>query len=109
MNNACQIVNMIIVDKPYSCIFSKTKHFAKFKYNGKIYSKRIGVSFCNKYRIGESVEMKYLKNYNEIMYPDEKTIYEFISMVSLSVFGLFMIFIGIKKNKSKKKTGIRTP
>ena len=90
-----QLINTIITYVP-NCIGTKTRHFLKFKYNGKIYSKDIGRP-CEEYKIGDKLILKHIDGTTVFLYENEKIEKEFISFGILAALGLFFIFYGLKK------------
>lgn len=91
------IVNMKIIDKPGSCLGTKAKWFMKVEYLGKVYSKQISGGYCEEHEVGDIVPIKYLPKYERVLLPDELVMPQIISGLTLSLFGLIIIFLGIKK------------
>lgn len=83
------IVRMQISKMPNSCIGTKVKHLARFRYGNTVYVKQVGVSFCDDYRLGEFVEMKYLDGKSFIMFPTESVLPTFYL-----IFGSFLFGVG---------------
>jgi hypothetical protein len=88
----------IIVTITYvpNCFGSKIRHYLKFRYENKIYSKVIGKP-CEEYRIGETLNLKHTKGTSIFLYENEKIETEFISFGLLTIFGLFCIIYGFKR------------
>ncbi len=75
---------------------AKIRHYLKFKYDNKIYSKAIGKP-CEEYRIDETLNLKHRKGTNIFLYENEAIETEFISFGLLAIFGLFCVIYGFKR------------
>ncbi|MFT3822571.1 MAG: hypothetical protein QM731_01575 [Chitinophagaceae bacterium] len=85
------IVKMRIEQLPESCLGTKIKHFAKLNYEGKTYIKRIGGKFCDDHNVGEQIEVKFLKGYSIILFPDETVVLNLVAFSALGITGLGMV------------------
>ena len=93
-----KVVKMKIIDKPESCLGTKVKWFMKVEYNGKIFSKQISGSYCEKHQIGNWVEIIYLEGSNIILLPTESVWKDIFAGLGISIFGLIVIiYYGIIK------------
>lgn len=92
-------VRMQILKMPGSCIGTKVKHHAKFIYENKVYVKQVGGSFCDKHRVGEYVEVKYIDGVSLIMFPSETVVPAFYMLLTGLMFGMGSIvyYMLIKK------------
>lgn len=94
-----EIVKMVIVKLPIPCTGTKIQHFATFSYNRKMYVKAIGSVFCENHNIGDSVEMKILEGSPIILFPNESLSPDLISCVLLTIFGLLLCLVYLRKMK----------
>ncbi|QJB42412.1 hypothetical protein HF324_33010 [Chitinophaga oryzae] len=97
------IVKMQISKLPNSCIGTKVKHIAVFKYRDNEYFKQVGMTFCDQHYVGEYIDMKYLAGVSFIMFPSESVIPAFylLSVGLISGIGCIVYYF-LKKNNSIK-------
>ena len=90
-----EIITAIIVNVP-NCFGTKIRHFLKFRYNNKIYSKTIGKP-CEEYKVGETLYLKHIEGIDIFLYEDEKVEWEIASFLILAVSGLGCIIFNLKR------------
>lgn len=87
------LVNAKITEMPYNCL-GKNKH-ANFELNNKVINKRIWRSFCNDYKLGDSVSMYFHNTFpnNTVfkIYKGYEVKSQLFSCVLLLLFGIFVI------------------
>lgn len=95
-----KIVKMKIVEKPSSCLGTKVKWFMKVEYQGVIYPKQIDGNYCEKYNIGDLVEIRYLDGSGIILLANESVWQDIYAGLVFSFFGFLIIifYIFIKKS-----------
>jgi hypothetical protein len=86
-----KIVNMEIINLPNNCIGAKVRYPVYFKYNSSIYSKMVRGNYCEEHRIGERVKMKWLKDSDKVLFPNESSLINLGSFALLAIFGLFLM------------------
>jgi hypothetical protein len=91
------IVKMKIEELPTFCLGTKSRYFAVFSYDGKIYDKKIGGSFCRRHHVGELIDMKVLKGSSTILFPHESVTLNLASFAVLGLLGVVMIITQWKK------------
>lgn len=95
------IVKMQISKIPNSCIGTKVKHMAVFKYEDNVYLKQVGKTFCDQHYVGEYINMKYLRGASFIMFPTESVIPAFYLLAIGFITGIgCIIYYRFKKNKA---------
>lgn len=77
--------------------FGTNNYFIKVKPENDIISHRVSSGFYEKHMTGDTVEVKYLKGYDRILLTEENITTEFISIALLALFGLYVIYLGLKK------------
>jgi hypothetical protein len=90
-----QLITAVVVDVP-SCIGARVQHFIKFRFDSKIYSKRIGAP-CDQYKVGQTLKLKHTPGTDLFLYVNETKESEFVSTGLLVVAGILFIIMGIKK------------
>jgi hypothetical protein len=87
------IVQVKIVRMPTDCLSTRRqKLYFSFEYEGKVYSKQLGSLFCEKYKVGDIIDMRHLNDFEDIfLFSEESVILELISTIALSSFGLFVL------------------
>lgn len=86
-----KLVKMEIIEKPSSCLGTKVKWMMKLKFENYVFSKQISGVYCEGHRLGEIVEMRYLKGSEKILFPKEGVTMEFISSVIIGLLGLGLL------------------
>lgn len=87
---------MEIVEKPEACLGTRAKWMMKVKYGDLTFIKQISSSYCESHSVGDAIEVKYLEGYDQIVIPDENITIKFISSGVLMIFGLYVIYLGLK-------------
>jgi hypothetical protein len=90
------IVKMKIIEKPKDCIGTTAKYHMKVEYDGKIFSKEIASSICDSYKTGDYIAMRYLKNVDEILYPNESITWDYIMILLFFLFSIYLIVKGVR-------------
>ena len=93
-----QLVEMRIVDIPYSCVGTKAKWFMKVQYHSKVFSKQIPSGFCEKYKKGDLIRLRYLDTENRVLLSNEGLTSEFVSIAGFALISIFMIGWSLKKS-----------
>ena len=94
------IVKMKILKLPSYCGLTRGKYYADFFYETMTFNKRIPTGFCDKHKVGELVDMKYLESEETVLFPNETVKAEFIAIAIFLFLGLLSIFYSFY-NKSK--------
>ena len=76
--------------------FGTNNYFIKVKLKNDIISHRVSSGFYEKHLTGDTIEVKYLKDYDRILLLDDNIITEFLSTAILALFGLYVIYLGFK-------------
>jgi hypothetical protein len=92
-----ELVEMTILKVPGPCAGTRVNHFARFLYNEKTYTKKVGCPYGDEHRIGEKVNMKMLEDYDIVLFPEENPLTEMAAMAALGLFGIFCIIRGLKR------------
>ena len=95
------IVKMRIEKLPSSCIGAKVPYFVSFSYNGEIYDKATRGDFCDKHRVGEMIDIKWLNGSKYILWPNEPAL---MNLISCGVLGLFGLIISVLQWKKMKRS-----
>ena len=90
-----QIVEMKIITLPINCEISRVKYFMDVTYQGVVFTKRIPVGSCYKYKVGELVKVKYLKGQQSVLFPGETVQGDFIALGIFAAVGIFSILFGL--------------
>lgn len=90
-----QVITATITYVP-NCIGSKIRHFIKFNYDNKIYSKQINKP-CEEYKVGEKLLLIHSAGTRIFLYENENLVKEFISVGLLALLGLFLFLYGFLK------------
>ena len=98
------VVKMRIVEKPEDCITvnSHTQNYMNVSYKGKYYGHVMTSSDCGWYRVGDSIEMRYLEGSKEILYPGQHISMGYYTVLACSLLSLALVVYGIF---SKPKQG----
>lgn len=87
------IVNATITEMPDNC--GSRRMYASFELNNNIITKRVWDSFCNDYKLGDSVPMYFLPSFpNNSLLKTERGLsikIELFACFILLLFGMFMI------------------
>jgi hypothetical protein len=98
-----ELVKMKIISKPISCLGTKAKWFMDVEYKGVIRPIQIGGNYCEKHKAGDYVDIRYIEGGDIILLPNYSTKTQFISIVVLSLFGLFVfVYYGIMNKPFKR-------
>lgn len=90
------IISATIIYVP-NCVTTKVPCNIKFSYNEKEYVKRIGVLSSKELNEGDIIKLKTNKENSAFLYENENPINELTSTILLSLFGIFLIYMGFKK------------
>ncbi len=93
------IVQMRIEELPSGYLGIKDHGIVTLRYEGKAYTKIIGQKFVEDHSVGDFVNIKFLKGYSFVLFPNESIISELVSCGILSLFGVIMILYQLKKNR----------
>ena len=96
-----QEVEAIITDVP-NCIGTKVSHFLKFKFENKIYSKRVGAP-CDQFKPGQVIRLKHKAGTDIFLYMNEKKESEFAATGAMAAIGI--LFIGYSLNQFGIESG----
>jgi hypothetical protein len=80
-----------------NCIGSKIKYFMKFTYAGQEFDKKVGCSFSDTHKIGETIKLKHTDGTDIFLFENENKETEFISTALLAILGITFIVIGARK------------
>jgi hypothetical protein len=73
------------------------------EYKGVIRPIQIGGNYCEKHKAGDYVDIRYIEGGDIILLPNYSTKTQFISIVVLSLFGLFVfVYYGIMNKPFKR-------
>lgn len=94
-----EVVQMELVRINGPCRGTKVKNRGFFRYKEKIYSKRISTAFCENHRIGDLINIRYLKDSEKILFPSQNMWIQDWSSIFLLLIGIsFIVFSFVKKD-----------
>lgn len=79
------------------CIGTKTSNFMKFRYDGEIFTKRVGCSFADDHKVGEPINLKHKEGTAIFLFEQEDKSTELVSIAILGLVGIVSIVYGLKK------------
>ena len=92
------IVNATIIEMPDNC--GRRRMYANFELNNKVINRKVWKSFCNDYKLGDSVPMYFHNTFpnNAVfkIHKDSEINSELFSCVLLLLLGIFMIIYAYK-------------
>jgi len=91
------LVDMEIIDIPGSCLGTKAKWFMKVKYQDKIFSKQIPTGFCESYKAGDLIKLRYEPGQDRVLLPEESSTFELVAIGIVSLFGAYIIYLATRK------------
>lgn len=93
------VVKMEIIEMPNSCLGTRIKHFTTLSYNNETFVKRIGGEFCDTYNVGEWINVRYLKGYSVVLFPEESVLNNLISFGVLGLLGVMSVVYYLRKTR----------
>ncbi len=87
--------NGMVVEMLVKKVSGVARYSMDVEYQNKIYKKRVGSNFYIENHVGEKILMKYLKDSDKVMYPDEDENLEFIAMFGLFILGIVCFLKGL--------------
>jgi len=93
------VIDAIVVFVP-NCLTTKAHYNFQFRYEGKIYAKQIGVLTCRQLKEGSVIKLKTNANHTVFLYLNENPFKNSVSFFILNLFGLFLIYMGFKRDKT---------
>jgi hypothetical protein len=94
------IVNATIIEMPDNC--GRRRMYANFELNNKVINRKVWKSFCNDYKLGDSVPMYFHNTFpnNAVfkIHKDSEINSELFSCVLLLLLGIFMIRYAYKSS-----------
>ena len=79
------------------CSGTKIKYFMKFIYSGQEFDKKVGCSFADTHKIGETIKLRHKEGTEIFLFENENKETEFISTGLLAVLGIVFIVIGLRR------------
>lgn len=95
VQNDGEVVQMTIIDLPNNC--SARNSLMQLQYENKRYFTRTKVNICQEHKIGDTIQMKYMKGFDEVLYPTESIISEFVAIGIFLAVGLSSIALGFRR------------
>lgn len=88
-----ELVNVKIVEMPINCITGRRqKLYFSFEYKEVTHSKQLGITLCEKYKIGDIIKLRHIDTLPDIfLFPQESIISDLIASILLSCFGLYVL------------------
>lgn len=90
-----KIVQMTILDLPKDC--SVRNSSMQLQYENKRYFKKTKSNICQENKIGDTIQMKYMIGVDEVLYPTESILGEFVAISIFVALGLTSIVFGFKR------------
>jgi hypothetical protein len=91
-----KIINVRLTYVPHS-IGCKIIYSAKFVYEGKEHSKKVGCTFDETHKVNDVIQLKHIEGIDIFLFPEENITKEFIASGALAAFGIFLIIYGNRK------------
>jgi len=98
-----EVVKMRIESLPKSCVGARVRYFVIYSYNGQMFEKATRGDFCERHHVGELIDMKFLKNSETILRPDESVVMNIVSFGILAFLGIGISISQWKKMQSFAK------
>jgi len=83
-----------------NCITTKAHYNIQFEFEGKIYSKQIGVLSCKELNVGDLLRLKTNRDHSVFLYQYENPYHDLQALIILAIMGLGFIIWGIFRNKN---------
>ena len=97
-----KVVRMKIEKLPKSCIGARVRYYVTYSYEGEFYDKATRGDFCEKHRVGELMDMKFLEGSKTILRPGESAMMNLVSFAGLGLFRLAVSTSQWRKMRSFK-------
>jgi hypothetical protein len=97
LENNGTLVYMKIIEKPQTCLGTRAKYNMKLDYNGEIFVKQVASSICDQYQVGDRIQMKYLRGYNQVLYPKENFTVDYGIGILFALSGVSLVIYGFVK------------
>jgi hypothetical protein len=95
--NKGKLVKMLILEKPRTCLGTRTKYNMKLTFQGQVFIKQVASSICDQYQTGDSIEMRYSNGINQVLYPEESFTTDYVLGTLLACSGVMLTVYGYKK------------
>lgn len=97
-----EIVGMTVLAMPKDCSIRSSS--IQVQYGRKRFFKKAMESICNRYKIGDTIPMKYIAGADNALYPDESIVGELVSLALFIMVGILFFILGMKKRHRIKAT-----
>ena len=90
-----EIVEMTILAMPKDCSIRSSS--IQVQYQNKRFHKKALVRICEKYKVGDTIQMKYIFGAEDALYPEESIVGEFVAIAVFILVGSLLFILGFKK------------
>jgi len=97
-----QIVEAQIIKLPNYCGSTRGKYYMDLNYQGEIFIKRIPAGFCDKHKVGELIQIKYLEGEESILFVGEEMTGEFIAIGFFLLVGIVSVIYGMFLGRKRR-------
>jgi hypothetical protein len=111
IKNNGKLIQAKIISMSSPCNRTKGVYNAKLVYKDLVFNKQITSGFCEKYRVGDYVNMLYIEGDDWALFETEDVKGEYIALIIFFVVGIFMVItsffykgeLDFKKNIANKR------